>query len=126
MRRGPVLAIAILCSCTFWSVGASAAGDAAAGEKVFNKCKACHSLKAGENKVGPSLAGVFGRQAGTADGFKFSDAMKASGLVWDDANIAAYLEKPKDYVPGNKMAFPGLKKADDRANLIEFLKSAAQ
>ena len=77
-------------------------------------------------EVGPTLAGVFGRLAGTVDGFKYSDAMKSSGLIWDDANIDAYLEKPKKFMPGNKMVFPGLKKPDDRANLIEFLKGATQ
>lgn len=120
------MAIAIVSFSSVWSGIASAAGDPAAGKKVFNKCKACHSLEAGKNKVGPTLAGVFGRQAGSIDGFKYSDVMKSSGVVWDDLKVDAYLQKPKDFMPGNKMVFPGLKKPDDRANLIEFLKGATQ
>lgn len=102
-----------------------AEGDAAAGEKVFKKCAVCHSLEAGKNKVGPSLAGVVGRPAATIEGFKYSDAMKASGIVWTEDVLDAYLASPKEIVPGGKMSFPGLKKEDDRANVIEYLKQAA-
>ncbi len=104
---------------------AFAEGDAAAGEKVFKKCKSCHSLEAGKNKVGPTLAGVMGRQAGSVEGFKYSKAMLDSGLTWDEANIDGYVTKPKEFMPGNKMTFPGLKKESDRANLIAYLKQEA-
>jgi len=104
---------------------ARADGDAAAGEKVFNKCKACHALEPGKNKVGPSLAGVFGRKAGAVDGFSYSEALVASGISWDEENLEKYLSDPKGFIPGNKMAFPGLKKEDERENVIAFLKSAA-
>ena len=103
---------------------ASAAGDAAKGEKVFAKCKACHATEAGKNRVGPSLAGLFGRTAGTVEGYKYSDSMKGSGIVWSDETVSQYLEAPKTFLPGNKMAFPGLKKPEDRDNVIAYLKEA--
>ena len=105
---------------------AYADGDAAAGEKVFKKCKTCHTLEAGKNRVGPTLAGVFGRTAGTLEGFKFSKAMTESGVVWDETTIAEYVADPKGFMPGNKMTFPGVKDEADRANLIAYLKEAAK
>lgn len=103
-----------------------AEGDAAAGKKVYNKCKACHALEAGKKKIGPSLHGIFGRTAGSVEGYKYSSAMKDSGVVWTEENIAAYMEKPKEFIAGNKMAFPGLKKEQQRADLIAYLKEATQ
>jgi cytochrome c len=103
---------------------AFAAGDPAKGEKVFAKCKACHTTEAGKNRVGPSLAGVFGRTSGTVEGFKYSDAMKNAGVVWDDETISKYLEAPKGFIEGNKMAFPGLKNQQDRDDVIAYLKQA--
>jgi len=105
---------------------ALAEGDAAAGEKVYKKCKTCHSLEAGKNKLGPNLAGIFGRQAGSVEGYKYSAAMASSGIVWDEATLDAFLAKPKDVVPKTKMAFAGLKKEDQRHDLIAYLKEAAQ
>jgi len=103
---------------------ARADGDAANGEKIFAKCKACHAVEAGKNMVGPSLSGLFGRTAGTAAGYSYSDAMKSSGIVWSEETLFKYLEKPKDMVPGTKMAFPGLKEAQDRNDVIAYLKKA--
>lgn len=101
-------------------------GDPAAGAKVFNKCKACHVLDEDKNRVGPYLHGIIGRPAGTAEGFTYSGAMKDSGIVWDEGTIAEYVADPKGYVPGNRMAFPGLKKPEDVTNLMAYLKEATQ
>ena len=108
------------------SQAALAEGDAAKGEKIYKKCKSCHSLEAGKKKVGPSLAGLFGRTAGTVEGFKYSAAMKDSGIVWDEETLNTFLEKPKAMVPKTRMAFPGLKKEQDRMDLIAYLKEATQ
>lgn len=97
-----------------------AAGDAAKGEKVFGKCKACHKLD-GANGVGPHLNGVVGRATGSVEGFGYSDAMKNHGGDWTPENLFAYLENPKAVVPGNKMAFAGLPKPEDRADVIAYL-----
>ena len=101
------------------------AGDAVKGKKIFLKCAACHSLDAGVNKVGPSLHGIIGRASASIAGFNYSDAMKGANLTWDIATIEKYITNPKALVPGNKMAFPGLPKPEDRANLIAYLKVAS-
>ena len=103
-----------------------AEGDAAKGEKVYKKCKSCHSLEAGKNKIGPHLNGVIGRTAGAVEGFKYSSAMADSGLVWDEATLDSFLAKPKELVPKTKMAFPGLKKEADRQDVIAYMKEAGQ
>jgi len=103
---------------------ALASGDVAAGEKVFKKCKACHVVDAEKHKTGPHLVNIMGRAAGSADGFKkYSDAMKSSGIVWNEETLDGYLEKPKAYLKGTRMAFAGLRKEEDRANVIAYLKS---
>ena len=99
----------------------ASAQDAEAGKTVFNKCKACHSTAAGKNMVGPSLAGVVGRKAGTGAGFNYSDAMKNSGKTWDAATLDGYLADPKAAIPGNKMVFVGVKDEKDRKDLIAYL-----
>ncbi|WP_293572781.1 cytochrome c family protein [Phaeobacter sp.] len=100
---------------------ALAAGDVKAGKSVFKKCKACHTVKEGKNRVGPSLFGIVDAPAGAVEGFRYSDALAQSGLVWDDATLAAFLSAPREVVPGNRMAFPGLKKQSDIDNLIAYL-----
>lgn len=102
------------------------AGDAEHGKKVFKKCKVCHYIDKEKNKVGPYLKGIVGRKAASVEKFKYSKAMKAKaeeGLVWTEENISKYLEKPKAFIPKNKMSFTGLKKEADRADVIEYLKA---
>ena len=98
-------------------------GDAAAGEKVFKKCKVCHVPDTSTNKVGPHLGDVIGRKAGSVEDFKYSTAMKESGLTWDEATLDKYLTDPRGVVKGTKMVFAGLKKEEDRANVIAYLAS---
>ena len=108
---------------------AFAEGDAKKGKSVFKRCIACHSIDKEKNKVGPHLVGIVGRKAGTVEKFKYSKAMLKKGeegLVWDEANISAYLEKPKTFIPKNRMAFVGLKKEKDRANVIAYMKEAGK
>ncbi len=103
------------------------AGDPALGEKVFKKCKACHVVDSDKNKTGPHLVNIMGRQAGSVEGFKkYSKAIKESGIVWDEATLDGFLEKPKKYLKGTRMAFAGLKKEEDRANVIAYLKQVRQ
>jgi len=101
------------------------AGDAVKGKKVFKKCRACHKLEAGKKGVGPTLFGIIGRPAASVEGYKYSAAMKSSGLTWDLETLHAYLKKPKDLVPKTKMTFAGLKKDKDIVNLLAYLAEAA-
>ena len=102
----------------------SLAADIKAGEKVFKKCKACHVVDAEKNKTGPHLVNIMGRKAGTLESYtKYSKAMVAADVIWDETTLDAYLEKPKKYIKGTKMAFPGLRKEKDRVNVIAYLKS---
>ena len=108
------------------STQAFAGGDAAAGKIVYKKCTACHSADKEQNRVGPHQVGIIGRKAGSVEGFKYSAAMLAKGqegLIWDEAAITAYMKDPKGFVPGNKMAFSGLKDDQQIANLIAYLKA---
>lgn len=105
------------------SMSASVAQDAAAGEKVFMKCKICHQIgETAKNMVGPVLNGVVGRKAGSYPGYHYSDANEKSGITWDEAELKKYLKDPKGVVPGTKMVFPGLQSDDDVANVIAYLK----
>ncbi len=117
---------AIVLGCALALASGAMAQDAAKGKKVFKKCKACHSLKAGKKKIGPDLAKLFGRKAGTVKGFRYSKAMKNSGITWNEKTLDEYLTKPRKFVKGTKMAFPGLKKKADRDSLIAFLKESSQ
>lgn len=96
-------------------------GNAAEGEKVFIQCKTCHVKEAGQNRVGPSLAGIVGRAAGTVEGFNYSPANKNSGITWTPEKLFQYLEKPARVVPGTKMVFAGIPDAQKRADLIAYL-----
>ena len=109
----------------FAGAGAAAAqaGDAVAGQATFARCGICHTVEVGKNKIGPSLAGVVGRKAGTLAGYNYSTQMVASGVTWTPAVLDKYLTKPQSVVPGTKMIFPGLPNAVDRANVIAYLKN---
>ena len=116
---------AALISLMALSTPALAEGNIKAGKKIFKKCKACHDVKEGKNKVGPSLYNIVGATAGKVEGFKYSKAMAESGLVWDEANLRAFVTKPKELVPGNRMAFAGLKKEKQIDDLIAYLNSVS-
>lgn len=125
MRRAVIAAALVLATS---STGfAQAAGDAAAGADVFKKCRACHQVGPdAKNAVGPVLNGLFGRKSGSIEGFAYSDANKeagAKGLVWTEQNFAKYIDDPRAFMPGNKMAFAGVKDPQDRDDLIAFLKT---
>lgn len=106
-----------------WPRPAEAAGDAAAGEKVFLKCRACHQVgETAKNAVGPRLNGLFGRPAGSIEGYSYSPANKNSGIVWDEATFRDYIKGPQAKVPGTKMVFPGLKTDQEIDDIVAFLK----
>lgn len=99
------------------------AQDAALGEKVFNKCRACHQIGEGaKTLVGPPLNGIVGRKAGSIEGYAYSDSNKNSGITWDEATLTEYLKNPKAKVPGTKMIFIGIPNDADILNLVAFLK----
>ena len=100
----------------------ASAQDAAAGEKVFAVCKACHQVgDNAKNAVGPVLNGLFGRKAGSVDGFSYSEANKKSGITWDEATFSEYIKDPKAKVPGTKMAFAGVRDEQKVKDLIAYL-----
>jgi len=105
---------------------ASMTTDAKAGEKVFALCRSCHVLEDGVNRVGPSLYNIVGRTAGSLAGFNYSDANKNSGVTWTTDVLFEYLEDPNGFMPGTKMAFPGIKNAQDRAILVAYLESQSK
>jgi cytochrome c len=104
---------------------ADAAGDPEAGAQVFRTCAACHTLEPGAHRTGPSLAGVFDRKAGTAEGFhRYSDALRSADLVWNENALNTFLADPQAFLPGNRMTFPGLADAQARADVIAYLQTA--
>ncbi|MBM4045905.1 MAG: cytochrome c family protein [Planctomycetes bacterium] len=118
------VAVVVIAIVSLMAINLAQAGDAAKGEKVAKKCAACHTFdKGGPARVGPNLSGVVGRKAGAVEGFKYSEAMVSAGILWQDASLDKYLTDPKGMVPRNRMTFPGLKDAGERADLIEYLKT---
>ena len=127
MRTGtrtivPVLAVAATLGAFVAASPAMAAGDATAGKQVFARCAACHSTAAGENKIGPSLAGVVGRKSGSEPGYNYSPALKAANITWDEHALDQFLANPAADVHGTKM-FISVPNAADRENVIAYLKT---
>ncbi len=127
MKIAHLLASALVLSTSLYAGSALAAGDAAKGKKVFNKCKACHTVKAGKHKIGPSLLGVVGRKAGSAAGYNKYKGLKDADWTWNEAEIDKFLTNPKKYVKAKGAKRSGMvlkvKKQSDRENVIAYLKS---
>jgi len=112
----------LLLSLATLSAAPAVAQDISAGERVWNKCRACHQVgETAKNGVGPTLNGVFGRQAGTVPGYNYSEANKNSGITWDETVFAEYIKDPRGKIPGTKMAFQGLKNEQEIKDLTAFL-----
>jgi cytochrome c len=118
-----IIPIGVLLLAAWWAIISTGAVAEEPGETLFKKnCAICHTLEEGKNKIGPSLAGVVGRKAGSVPGFAYSAANKNSGDTWDEATLDTYLTDPRKFMPGTKMVFAGLKNSEDRKALIEYLK----
>ena len=105
---------------------ARADGDAARGEAKFQDCAACHKLELGANNVGPSLHGIFERKAGDLADFRYSPAIKRSGIAWTPETLEKFIADPQAMVPGNRMPYAGMASASDRADLIAYLQKATK
>ena len=103
----------------------SAAGDATKGKRVFNRCRACHNLTAtARTRIGPNLDNLFGKKAGATEGFKYSRALQEADFVWSEEALDSWLAQPRKFLPGNKMAFAGLRKEQERKDLMAYLREA--
>jgi cytochrome c len=122
----PTLRLCMLCAFACTASFAHAQGDAARGEKYFVDCASCHSLTAGENGVGPSLAGVIGRKAATLDDYRYSPALKRSNIVWSPQTLETFIADPQKAVPANRMPYAGLTNAGERADLIAYLQKMSK
>jgi cytochrome c len=113
---------AAMCASTAAILKAEATGDAAAGEHVFARCAVCHATTPGQTKIGPSLAGVFGRKSGSEPGYNYSPALKSAGITWDEQELDKYLTNPGADIHGTKMVI-SVPNAEDRQNVIAYLKT---
>ena len=118
-----IMALTVALGAVAGGAAAQEAGDVEAGEKVFRKCMACHSVEEGQNRVGPSLHGIVGRDVASVEDYSYSDAMLAwgEGKTWDAELLSTYLEDPRGVVEGTKMIFAGLDDEEDRQNVIAYL-----
>lgn len=115
---------AVVLMTLYLAAPAFGAGDSERGAKVFGACAACHSLQSGEQLTGPSMAGIFGRRAGTVEGFmRYSEALRKADVKWDEKSLDAWIADPQKFIPGNLMTFRGIRDAGQRADLVEFLKN---
>jgi cytochrome c len=127
MKRIYVLAVATLITISFYVVGARSDGNANRGQRVFGACAACHSLQPDQNMTGPSLADLWNRKAGTLTSFsRYSPAMQSSNILWNDKTLDEWIADPQHLIPGNQMTFAGIKDAQQRADLLAFLKDATR
>jgi cytochrome c len=128
MSRAPMRASALIATIALLSAAgaARADGDPARGEKRFEECATCHTLERGVNNVGPSLFGLFGRKAGEIADFRYSPALKRSGIAWTPQTLDTFIADPQKEVPGNRMPFAGMPGAADRADLIAYLQDATK
>ena len=121
--RSTILSAALLLTSGLAGFGAAQAQDAAAGEKLFAQCRACHQIgENAKNAVGPLLNGIIGRKAGTVEGYSYSPANKNSGITWDEATFREYIKDPKAKIPGTKMIYAGLKDDKKIDDLLAYLK----
>ncbi len=122
--RTTTLALALAAPLLLLAAGNATAQDVKRGEKLFTDCKSCHTVEPGVNNVGPSLAGVIGRKAGTADGFRYSPAMKRSDITWTPETLAAFIADPQKVVPANRMPYAGMPDSKDVKDLVAYLAKA--
>lgn len=127
MKTALAAAFSMALICVAGTVAAQS-GEASRGERLFNQqCKTCHTVdKGGANGLGPNLFGMFGRKAGETGAFASSEAIRKSGITWDEASVAEYLRDPKGKVPDTKMVYAGLKRPEQMADMIAYLKKATQ
>ena len=122
LTRGMIAAVALITA----TAAARADGDAARGEKHFEECATCHTLERGVNNVGPSLSGLFGRKAGEIADFRYSPAVKKSGITWTPQTVDNFIADPQKAVPGNRMPYAGMPDEAARADLIAYLQKATK
>jgi cytochrome c len=123
-KGNAMLRLSALAALALLAVAPAMAQDADAGKTVYNQCRACHQVgETAKNAVGPLLNGVIGRKSGSVEGYNYSEANKTSGKTWDDATFLEYIKDPKAFMPGNKMAFAGVKDEQKAKDLLAYLKT---
>src|SRR3974390_556432 len=120
MKLSGILSTAVVLLPLALVAQAQGVGDAQRGAQIFAQCKICHSLEAGKNMLGPSLHGLFGRKSGSVPGFAYSSAMKSANVTWNDDTLSKYLVDPKAFIPGDKMAFAGVKDPSKLGDLLAY------